>query len=406
MADTQTPQGPDTGAENSLGPVRRRRGAGRVGQADAAPPPAKGRAKAANGLGSAASTSADAKPSVAPASKLVRTVPEEVRQRFVQMKNEYYFPDGARAFTDWGKRLTTPSENTEVVRSLVLIAEARGWTEITVRGTERFRREAWNAAQQVGMEVRGYQPTEFEQARAVRAQARRQPDTAEDRVAEGRSSYETDARRSRGKRDVEGMLLTGRLVDHGRATYNHDPKAAMSYFVKIETPRGDRMVWGVDLERAFKESLTKPEAGDEVGLRTVRIDAVKVRQQAHNEAGQVVERDLETHRNRWVIEKRPFFEARAEAARAVRDPSIDAKQAVKKHPELVGTLLQVKYAELAAKSIRDPQDRALFVSKVRSALADSVARGEPLPAVRLRERAAAAPDRGPKAPERDSAPTR
>ena len=77
-------------------------------------------------------------------------VPESVRRRFVQVRNKYYFPDGARAFTDRGNRLTTPSENTEVVRSLIAIAKAREWNEITVRGTERFRKEAWFAARLAG----------------------------------------------------------------------------------------------------------------------------------------------------------------------------------------------------------------------------------------------------------------
>ena len=43
-----------------------------------------------------------------------QTVPDHVRRRFVQVGRKYYFPDGARAFTDRGRRLTTPSENTEV----------------------------------------------------------------------------------------------------------------------------------------------------------------------------------------------------------------------------------------------------------------------------------------------------
>src|SRR5262245_5270872 len=51
------------------------------------------------------------------------TVPEDVLRRFVQVGHTYYFPDGAHAFTDRGKRLTTPSENTEVIRSLVTIAQ-------------------------------------------------------------------------------------------------------------------------------------------------------------------------------------------------------------------------------------------------------------------------------------------
>src|ERR1700676_784369 len=145
MATDTTPATPDgTRAENSIQPSKKLRKEG------AAPP----------------ASSAAEKPTPA------RAVPEEVRRRFVQVKNRYYFPDGARAFTDLGTRLTTGSENTEVVRSLMLIAEARGWTEITVRGTERFRREAWFAARLAGLEVRGYQPSEFEQGHLVRTLGR------------------------------------------------------------------------------------------------------------------------------------------------------------------------------------------------------------------------------------------
>jgi putative DNA primase/helicase len=329
-----------------------------------------------------------------------RAVPEEVRQRFVQVKNRYYFPDGARAFTDRGTRLTTSSENTEVVRSLIQIAEVRGWSEVTVRGTERFRKEAWFAARLAGLEVRGYQPTEFEQGRLVRTLGRQGPTPVEDSVtAEDRPPVEPEARGA----EKRGGLLTGRLADHGAAPYRQDPHEPISYFVKLETPRGERTIWGVDLERAFKESLTKPEMGDEVGLRAVRQEAVKVRAQKRDADGALIEQDLDTHRNRWIIEKRGFFEARAEAARTVRDISIDPKQAVKQHPELAGTYLQVHAAELAAKRLRDPEDRERFVQKVRSALADSVARGEPLPAVRMRERA---PTRAPPAPVREPAPVR
>ena len=376
MANPDTRPTPSEAPENSIRPSKKRRQEGNS-QPTAAVQPAQ---------------SASAKPTHA--------VPEEVRKRFVQVKNKYYFPDGARAFTDRGTRLTTGSENTEVVRSLILIAEARGWSEVTVRGTERFRREAWFAAQMAGIEVRGYKPTEFERGRLVRTLNRQGPAPAEDSVAPGENPAPADAKETPRRREA---LLAGRLVDHGSATYHHDPHEPMSYFVKVETPRGERTIWGVDLERAFKESLTKPEVGDEVGLRGVRQDAVTVRTQKRDAGGELIERELETHRNRWIIEKRGFFEARAEAARTVRDTSIDPKQAVKSHPELVGTYLQMHAAELAAKRFRDPGDRERFVQKVRSALADSVARGEPLPAVRLRERAAT---RAVPTPEREPAPAR
>jgi hypothetical protein len=325
------------------------------------------------------------------------TVPEEVKKRFVQSGNKYYFPDGARAFTDRGQRLTTPSENTEVVKSLVDIARARGWSEITVRGTERFRKDAWVAARLAGIEVRGYIPSEFEQGhlvRTLRRQAQRPVDNDVER--EGAAPQET-ARRPRSRAE----LLTGRLADHGRATYGHDPRASMSYFVKLETSRGDRVVWGVDLERALKESLSKPQLGDEVALRSVARDAVTVK--ARDPEGKLTEREVQAHRNRWIVEKREFFDSRAEAARTVRDASVTPKQAVKQHPELVGTYLQVHAAELAAKRFRDPEDRKLFVEKVRASLADAVARGEPLPAVRLRERTN---ERLPKSPAREPAPVR
>ncbi len=176
----------------------------------------------------------------------------------------------------------------------------------------------------------------------------------------------------------------------------------------LETPRGERTLWGVDLERALKESLTQPAIGDEVGLRTVRQDAVKVRTPERDADGNLLgERELDTHRNRWIIEKREFFEARAQAARTVCDASVDPRQAVNTHPELVGTYLQLRAAELAAKQFRDPEDRARFVAMVRSVLAEGVARGEPLPAVRLRERPAERPPpSAAKAREREGAQAR
>jgi hypothetical protein len=335
-------------------------------------------------------------------------MPAAVRDRFIQVRKHYYFPDGTRAFTDRGTRLTTPSENTEVIRSLVAIAKAREWNEVTVRGTERFRKAAWLMARLAGLEVRGYRPSEVELADLVRRLRREKAVTSgdpPDTKPEERRRVPDDDEPSRIDR---GGLVSGRLIEHGRAAYRHEPGAPRSYFVTLQTPRGERTLWGVDLERALKESLTQPAIGDEVGLRTVRQDAVRVKAPERDADGNVLgERDLDTHRNRWIIEKREFFEARAQAARTVRNVSVDPRQAVKTHPELVGTYLQLRAAELAAKQFRDPEDRERFVEMVRSVLAESVARGEPLPAVRLRERAAQRPPPGAaKAREPERAPAR
>src|SRR5580704_4273588 len=120
----------------------------------------------------------DASSSAATKEPSPRAMPDEIRERFIGIGAKYYFPDGAAAFTDHGAKLTTRSENTEVIRSLVAIAQAREWSEIKVTGTERFRKEAWFAARIAGLEVRGYTPSEFEQERLVRAIARREAGAA------------------------------------------------------------------------------------------------------------------------------------------------------------------------------------------------------------------------------------
>jgi hypothetical protein len=291
----------------------------------------------------------------------------------------------------------------EVVKSLIAIAEARGWKDITVSGSERFRKEAWGAASALGLKVRGYTPTEFERALFARKLARSGATSAgvepSASTGAGRGSD-----RDEGVRDRPKGPITGRLIDHGVAAYRHDPQEPLSYFVKIETSDGEREIWGIDLKRALKESLTQPKIGDEIGLRAVRRDTVTVQERERDGEGKVVgQRPLEAHRNRWIVERQDFFAERAAAARTLRDPNIDPKQAARRHPELVGTYLQMHAAQIAARQFRDPEDRERFVSHVRSALADAVARGEPLPPVRLKEKAAT---RVPEANRGEEAPTR
>jgi hypothetical protein len=180
----------------------------------------------------------------------------------------------------------------------------------------------------------------------------------------------------------------GKLLDHGRDAYRHDPQEDPSYFVRLQTRDGPREVWGKDIERAVAKSLTQPQVGDEVILQRSGRDAVTVQRRARDSGGHLKETAVEVYRNRWVIEKREFFEQRATAAQLVRDEAIGPREAVRQHPELAGTYLNLRAAELASRGLRDPEDQRRFVAQVRGALADHVERGEPLQPVRLRERAA------------------
>jgi hypothetical protein len=323
------------------------------------------------------------------------TVPQAVRGRFVQDRRQFFFPDGAIAFKDHGRKLTTSSENTKLIESLIEIATSRGWSEVTVRGTERFRSEAWRQARLNGLAVRGYRATEAEERELVRTLGRREAagasvvvDTEESRPPPAPDSHHQDAgqssRASPVRSDAETDIV-GRLLDHGRDTYRHKTGEAPSYFVRLETRDGLREIWGKDLERAMTRSLSQPNIGDEITLRTTGRDPVEVRRRGRNSAGQQDSTVVDAYRNRWMIEKTQFLTERAASAQVVRNDSIDPKTAVRAQPQLAGTYVTLRAAELAADAIRDPLDRRRFVSQVRGALADAIERGEPLSPVRLNE---------------------
>lgn len=311
-----------------------------------------------------------------------KIIPEAVREQFRNEGSAYYFTDGALAFKDRGNALTTRSENREVIRSLATIAAARGWEAVTVRGTERFRREAWAAATVQGLEVAGYAPTAGE---------REELSERFRREAVQRSAVDRDApvanNRDRNRPGTdERPAIVGQLVNHGAAPYQQRADGPMSYFVTVETGRGSRTVWGVDLGRAIQESETQAQVGDRVELRSVRKDLVTVKSNERDLVSGEAEESKTTFRNRWVVEKEGFFERRAEAAKSLRDDSLTPQGAVDRHPELAGSYVYLKVAEeLAAKQLDSARDRTRFVAGVRAALADSVERGEPWARARFRE---------------------
>jgi hypothetical protein len=184
----------------------------------------------------------------------------------------------------------------------------------------------------------------------------------------------------------DGKLIVGRLREHGRARYPFGASDDLSYYLKVLTDRGERTLWGKDLERAILRSATGPRSGDLIGARRIAWEAVTVTgRRAHG--GTASARGLQTHRNRWVVEKIKFFAERAQLARRVRDVQQDARRAVRSHPELASTYLSLRGAEeIAERRIADPKDRERFLALVREAMASSVKNGQPLPTVRMRDR--------------------
>jgi len=342
-----------------------------------------------------------------------RAVPEHITARYIKVGSKYHFPNGDLAFADRGVRLSTRLENTEVIRDLVTIAKERSWTEIAITGTERFRKEAWQQAKLSGLAVRGYRPSDLERAQLARLIARERdlgpttPSTeysapserSATQVPAAEEAVRADARQSVQAPD---RVHAGRLIDHGTANYRHDARADLSYFVKIDTPDGERTLWGKDLERALGQSLSRAKPGDEVVARQLGAKPVTVIRPVRDEEGRIVERtQVQTHLNRWSVERADFLIERAQVAQIVRDPSIDPKTGAAKRPELAGTYTELHAAKLIAQELfAHPVDQQRFITRVREAIADEIERGEPLSAPRVRTRTKDLPQFPRRTPDR------
>lgn len=94
-------------------------------------------------------------------------MPPEIAAKYIKVGDRYHFQRNpeAVAFHDRGNKLETQTNSPAVADSMVKIAEARGWDEIRVTGTETFKREVWFKAAAQGMHVRGYTPNDADLAK-------------------------------------------------------------------------------------------------------------------------------------------------------------------------------------------------------------------------------------------------
>jgi hypothetical protein len=77
-------------------------------------------------------------------------------------------------------------------------------------------------------------------------------------------------------RNTTDRLTVGRLLAHGQAPHEFRPRAEVSYFVRLQTERGERTLWSPGLKRALTESRTQPKVGDQIGVKENGIDPVSV----------------------------------------------------------------------------------------------------------------------------------
>ena len=259
---------------------------------------------------------------------------------------------GTLAFVDTGKAISTQLDNKSTIRAMVEVAAAKNWKEITVSGSDDFKRSTWLEANLNGMQVRGYEPREADKILLAELQDRFKPansivlsqkERSQDLVQPSaspesrRKHIDGDALSAEQKtvldnsraflnskemgfgpevteatvRELESRLrgerlYIGEIVDHGHAPYKHDEKNDPSYFVVLKTPAGEQVVWGKGLSEAMQDQ----QIGSAIVLQNIGKKAVTVSERVRDAQGNVVAtRPKESQLNAWKAEALSLYRA-------------------------------------------------------------------------------------------------
>lgn len=198
--------------------------------------------------------------SATPADGKASLVPDAVAQRFLKVQRDYYFPDKTLAFSDRGNKLATRGAHPEVVRTLIAIAQTRGWDSITVKGTDEFRRSAWMDAMQAGMKVAGYKPTALDLAELASKPA---ANTVEKGIPKERGTVATNTERAQPSKAGQAAQAaepapSPDLAAKARAFENEKPRFVMKKFPELAQAYGV-----VDAAKKFAEANFPPDVRDE-----------------------------------------------------------------------------------------------------------------------------------------------
>ena len=284
---------------------------------------------------------------------------------------------GRVAFVDAGKAISTEREDKATIRAMIEVATAKNWKEITVSGTEDFKRNAWIEASLEGVKVRGYEPREADKQILAELQKSTKPANIitsvekehehdqpremgkpQSEVAQQRKHIDGDALTAHEKtvidnsrnildskalgdqftqaalRELESKLrgervYVGEIIDHGRAPYQFNKDNDDSYYVTLKTRAGEQVIWG----KGLAESMQERSAGEQIVLQNIGKRDVTVQERLRDTQGQVVgTRPKESQLNAWKSELLSRFSEKARtdfASRsATRQPSLgvyDAK---------------------------------------------------------------------------------
>ena len=295
-------------------------------------------------------------------------IPEHINKDYNEINGKFFLknsPD-TLAFVDKGQKLQARLTHTKIAKSMVDIAEKRQWTEIKVTGTKDFRRDVWLEASIKGLSVTGYKPSEADLAELKQKSSNKVNEIENQPV---KTVVHTSAT---GKfEDINN--LNGKLIEHGKDHFMHKPDQSMSYFATLELKNGEKnKVWGVDLERAIKESNVK--IGQNVELNPTRT-AVTITKEIYDTNGNKALKTFDTHKNIWEVK-----------AEALKKADHSSEDVIKEHPDLVNEVAAIKIAKKYSQAkLPDQETRQKFLNEIKDMLVKDVERGQTFKTVKIKE---------------------
>ncbi len=290
-------------------------------------------------------------------------IPEVLLNRYAMKDHVYYskMRDKGLVFEDKGKSISAKSSDPDDIRAMIDLAKAKNWSKIKISGTEEFKREVWLAASMQDIAVEGYKPSlqDIALLEDAKSKTRNKIDFVEPEVTV--SPPQAQAVTPQSAKQAQPTLnapLTAPdttivkdegsvLVAHGMAKYLNDAKNTNSYYVQTRDAQGaEKTVWGVDLERAIKDSGAN--VGDKVLIANEGQKLVTITVPVRGADGSVIgSEQKEALRNTWAIQKPTSAEIAIVAV-------ADAKGAGPKVQAMIKQKMAVATSQLAAKGVEIP----------------------------------------------------
>ncbi len=269
-----------------------------------------------------------------------------LKEQFLFAEDKFYFRDKKTtlAFIDGGQTFKTEHNNLEVVQAIVALAHAKGWKQLHISGSQEFLSQAWVEASLMGLKVTGFTPApvdrvklqeritvqikddmaipkqQFNESTQASSSRSTEPTPLVTKNNKGEPATISQIRlqlREKGITDAAAIETTiaslatvlntprsyvGVLLEHGEAPYKFNTQEKRNnYYAKLQTARGEEVVWGVDIKRAMEEH--NPPIGEPILLAYQGAKPVQFKVAVRDDAGRVVgQEEITTNRNTWLAE--------------------------------------------------------------------------------------------------------